>query len=121
MPNARQERKAVGLEKLNKNTDGMALKDEILRLAASAILVKGTVDEATAEKRMQACLGCDKRIEAQNKCGACGCYLDLKTKTSVNRNIKKMRNEITHCPLGKWDDKDTANIYREIDGLAPLQ
>ena len=105
---------------MNKNGDGMALKDDILKLAASAVLVTGTVPEAEAERRMNICFGCDRRQEKQNKRGAGGGDLDLKTKTSHNRNIRKMRNEITHCPLGRWGDKDTANIYREIDGLAPL-
>jgi hypothetical protein len=48
----------------------------------------------------------------------CTCFIDAKAGIKVNLNPNKlMRKEITHCHLGKWDDKDLANYYREIDGL----
>lgn len=47
--------------------------------------------------------------------------MDIKTKLEVYRNAKKLRNEITHCPLGKWGDKQIANIYRKIDGKELLK
>ena len=69
---------------------------------------------------MSACLTCKHRNEKKNKCKVCGCYLDLKTKAAENWNPKKLRIEITHCPLGKWNDLDVANEYRKLDGEQPI-
>lgn len=92
------------------------IKNKALHLLAEKIIVKEQTNEQEAAARMLVCLNCDKRDAKENKCTVCGCFLDLKTGSRVNWNAAKMRNEITHCPLGKWNDKKTANVYREIDG-----
>lgn len=92
------------------------LKSRALHLLASKLIVKEEVDEQEAKRRMAVCFGCEKRDEKENVCDVCGCFLDLKTRAKTNWNAKRLRNEITHCPLGKWNDKETANLYREMDG-----
>lgn len=92
------------------------IKNKVLHLIAETVIVKETVTEEEAATRMRVCLNCDRCDEAENKCLECGCFLDLKTGAKTYWNAKRMRNEITHCPLGKWNDKETANAYREIDG-----
>ena len=92
------------------------IKNKALHLIAEAVIVKETVTPGEAAARMRVCLGCEYRNEKENVCDVCGCFLDLKTGAKTNWNAKRLRNEITHCPLGRWNDKDTANAYREIDG-----
>lgn len=59
---------------------------------------------------------CDRYDAKNDKCKECGCFMSVKTKLFTNRNLKKLRIEQTHCPLGKWGDIEVANKYREIDG-----
>jgi len=92
------------------------LKNRALHLLAETVIVKEKVTADVAKERMNVCNGCEKRNKVENTCSVCGCFLDLKTGARTNWNAKKMRNEITHCPLGKWSDKETANLYREMDG-----
>lgn len=94
----------------------MTLLGKIEHLLAETFIVKEQVSEQVAQERMQTCEGCDRRDGKANKCLECGCFLDLKTAAATNWNAKKMRNEVTHCPLGKWGDFETANEYRRIDG-----
>lgn len=86
--------------------------DVIGKKAAELIMVvdklDSTVDAETINNRKLACSSCDKRVK--DKCSMCGCYIDIKVTTKVNRTITG-KKEITHCPLGKWNDKDLINIY----------
>jgi len=92
------------------------IKRNALRLLAETLIVKDQVGGEEAAKRFRVCVSCEYRNEKENVCDVCGCFLDLKTSAKTNWNARKLRNEITHCPLGKWNDKETANIYREMDG-----
>lgn len=92
------------------------IKNRALHLIAEKAIVKETVSDGVANERFTVCLKCEKRDADENICTVCVCFLDLKTGSKVNLNAKKLRNEITHCPLGKWNDKDIANVYREMDG-----
>ena len=98
----------------------MTIADEIKHYLASKVIVKEKVDGETADARFDVCLKCEYRNLEENKCMVCGCFLDLKVNTKVNWRPAKNRNEITHCPMGKWDDKEIANHYRALDGLKPL-
>lgn len=52
----------------------------------------------------------------KDKCKECGCIISAKSKMLKNYNIKKnMRVEITHCPLGKWNDEEIAEHYKNFD------
>lgn len=98
----------------------MNIIDKIMHLAAEKLIVKEYTDRATAMDRMEVCLTCEHRDEGANKCKVCGCFLDLKVICATNWNPKKNRNEVTHCPLGKWGDLEITNQYRLLDGLEPL-
>lgn len=55
--------------------------------------------------------------EKGRRCNHCTCPIDAKAGLLFNKNSRKgFRVELTHCPLGKWWDKDVANLYREMDG-----
>lgn len=94
----------------------MGLLDDILHLAAEKIIVKEKVSPEVSKERYALCLECSHRDKVADKCTVCGCFLDLKTGAKINWNALKNRNEITHCPLGKWNDLETANTYRKLDG-----
>lgn len=97
----------------------MNILDEIAKLAASTVLVEEKVEPDVAAWRMQICQGCDRLQESNLRCKVCGCYLEVKTFSKVNLN-KRGQQEITHCPLGRWNDLEVANQYRKINGLSPL-
>lgn len=99
----------------------MNIMHRILRLAAEKTLVIEKVDDETRDKRLETCMGCRFLNKASRKCRGCGCYVDVKAATKENRNPEKLRYEITHCPKGKWNDKELANQYRVLDGLKPLK
>jgi hypothetical protein len=88
---------------------------------AKNLLVESETTDQIAGERMAVCMTCEHRKEQENKCGVCGCFLDLKTKAESNVNPKKGRIEITHCPIGKWGDLEIANFYRELDGKQPIE
>ena len=99
----------------------MTFVEKIEHLLAQNLIVKEQVSEQVAAERMRVCEGCDRRDKKANKCLECGCFLDLKTSAATNWNAKKLRNEITHCPLGKWGDLETANEYRRRDGKEQIK
>ena len=98
----------------------MNLIDQIMSLAAEKVLVTETVSEETAAFRRTVCNECDRLDQVHDRCKVCTCYIEPKSHAKINHNPKKLRQEITHCPLGKWNDLETANEYRKIDGLPPL-
>lgn len=88
---------------------------EALKVAAKGLVID-EVEKEIADKRYSTCLGCDKRKPETDQCGICNCFLQLKSSSKTNHNPLSIRQEITHCPIGRWDDKQTANYYRGIDG-----
>lgn len=94
----------------------MGIIDEILKLAADKILVDGHVGEEIAAFRLGVCEGCPRLDKEHMRCRVCKCYVEVKSTSERNYNPKRLRNEITHCPLGKWNDLEIANEYRKIDG-----
>lgn len=99
----------------------MELTDRIKYFLAETLIIKQKADDQTKTERLAVCEVCEHRDPENEKCRVCGCFLELKAGTAVNWNPKKNRNEITHCPEGRWNDKDTANEYRQIDGLKLLK
>jgi len=50
----------------------------------------------------------------RDQCKVCSCIIEEKSKSKINYNPKKgMRAEITHCPLGLWEDEEIAQRYKE--------
>lgn len=92
----------------------------VLELLAGALFLIEHVEEPTRVMREARCEDCDFRDKQENRCKVCKCFLAVKQKSKENRNPQRLRNEVTHCPHGKWNDKDIANEYRQIDGLPLL-
>lgn len=81
-----------------------------------AVLVEKFIDDETAKKRINICEVCPYKVD--DECGVCGCFYELKAEMEYNKNPKKFfRLEKTHCPNGFWNDTETANHYRQLDGL----
>lgn len=98
----------------------MSWIDDAKRVAAAAVLVREKVDAATADFRGRVCTACSRLDREKLRCKECGCYLKSKVWAKVNRSPARPLGEVTHCPLGKWRDRDIANHYRAIDGKPPL-
>lgn len=78
------------------------LNDEILEAKRKSI----------CESNSNSCFDSEGR-----RCKVCTCPIDAKAGLMFNKNASKLfRTELTHCPLGKWNDKDVANYYRLMDG-----
>lgn len=91
-----------------------------MEIAAGSILVKARVADEVKQQRQSVCNSCEKRDVESNRCKVCKCFLEVKTGSLENRNVFKLRDEVTHCPLGKWDDKEIANFYRKLEGEPEL-
>lgn len=94
----------------------MSWFEDAQRLAAATMLVREKVDDPTlAAWRMSICRSCDQFDAEHIKCRVCGCWLELKTESKVNRSPKRPLGEVTHCPLGKWNDEEIAAYYHAQD------
>jgi hypothetical protein len=74
-------------------------------LAKHIIVIERASDDLK-KKRLEVCLNCEfkREREGMDICAACGCFLDLKASSLININYREKRLEITHCPVGKWND-----------------
>ena len=99
----------------------MSWFDDMLKLAADKMLVKEQVEQEVADMRWATCWPCENRNQERNMCNICGCFIDTKIWAKVSRTVARPSGEITHCPIGKWNDKDIANYYRTLDGKPPLE
>lgn len=106
------------------------LKNKILSKAAGLILeVEKLNDPEIFKQRIEACKSC-KMLDVENeRCKICTCFIQAKAALKVNKKVEMKINELTgleypvikgteltHCPLGKWNDKDIANHYRKEEG-----
>jgi len=98
----------------------MNMIDRALAIIADKTLVHERVDAAEKKRRLDICESCRFFDTESRRCKACKCYMDVKSGSKTNFNPVAGRNEITHCPKGLWGDAETANIYREQDGLPPI-
>lgn len=89
-------------------------------LLALKTLVTTLVEPEIAEQRLAVCEGCKLFDHESRRCKVCKCFVDAKTKALENWNPLKLRNEITHCPKGFWNDQEIANYYAQIDGEQPI-
>lgn len=89
-----------------------------LEIAVHGIIIKEEVEKEVAEWRFSICKKCPEGFNAEDrKCNICGCLLPEKCQSKTNRSIHRPNGEVTHCPLGKWNDLEIANHYRAEDGL----
>lgn len=98
----------------------MTIIEKALAILADKTLVHERVEPEEKTRRLAICEPCRFFDGESRKCKVCKCFMDVKTGAKTNFNPDQLRNEITHCPKGFWGDVDTANIYREKDGLSPL-
>lgn len=93
----------------------MDIIERIKRKIIEGVVVVEELPEETGEEvaawRKSICDKCEKR-SPKNICTVCVCILDIKQKTYRNRNFDNLETEITHCPLGRWDDAEIAKFYR---------
>lgn len=90
---------------------------QVLKKGAKVVFEVELLNDPSIEAfRMDTCNRCQHFNAEDQTCGICGCFMDVKTTHRLSRNLKKMRIETTHCPMGKWNDKDVANHYRQLDG-----
>lgn len=96
--------------------------NKILKTAAGSVLsVEPLNDPVVQSFRMNTCRSCGKFDPSDQTCTVCGCFMDVKTTLLTNRNPKRLgRVEETHCPEGRWNDKEIANYYRQLDGKPVL-
>jgi len=100
--------------------ENMNIFEKAAALLAEKTLVNERVEDEIAVERLSICEKCIRFDQESRRCKVCKCFVDAKTKAKTNFNPTKLRNEITHCPNGFWGDIETANIYREFDGLSPI-
>jgi len=99
----------------------ISTKNRIKKTAAKFFLaVEELPDIKEADRRMNICLGCDKFRNDDQTCGVCGCFMDVKTKLKTNHDGLFGKVIETHCPLGRWGDKEIANKYRRLKGEPEL-
>ena len=92
----------------------MNLVQKVLQFGADIALPVERVDPITKRVRLALCKACDRFDEDSGKCLECGCFMEVKTGAKTHRNPDKgMRVEVTHCPLGKWNDMKLAVFYHK--------
>lgn len=99
----------------------MTVFEELQHLLAKNLLTDEYVSVEEGNRRFEICKDCDRYQTNNMKCGVCDCFMDIKTTLLTNINPTKLRTEKTHCPLGRWGDIETANFYRQLDGLPLIQ
>lgn len=57
----------------------------------------------------------------EDVCTECVCLMKIKVTYEMHRDPLTGQTQITHCPLGKWKDKDIANHYRELNNKPLLK
>jgi len=83
--------------------------EELRNKAINGLLGVQEVDDLTKETRLSICKTCANYDPGAAKCLICGCFLEVKAGLKIHRNPKNgMKLEITHCPEGKWFDKEIA-------------
>jgi hypothetical protein len=79
-------------------------------------------DKELSHARFSQCLSCPFMNEEQRyRCELCRCHMHKKVDSETHFNPFKARKEKTHCPVGRWGDKEIANYYRRLDGIPELK
>lgn len=81
--NAQEKKPESTLEYLGRGIAGIA------KAGVAATTGVGAADEATAKKRYDTCMACDKYKHW--RCQECGCFISAKVRVADEK-----------CPLGKW-------------------
>lgn len=91
----------------------MLIIELIKQSLAGAALVIENVDAETAKFRLSVCVECGYNSKAEvPRCNCCTCYINRKVWSKTNRSKERPNGEVTHCPLGKWNDAEIATMYK---------
>lgn len=80
------------------------LKKLALNVIQGAIVEEPIIDVDIILERQSICSSCDMMDQVNAMCSVCKCFLEVKTKSKVNKKFP-IGSEITHCPLNKWLDE----------------
>lgn len=79
------------------------LKSFALKVLQGVIVEEPITDPEIILERQAVCSSCDAMDHKNAMCSICKCFLEVKTKSKVNKK-KNGGSEITYCPLNKWLD-----------------
>lgn len=82
--------------------------EELRNKAIEGLLTVEKIDALTKQTRLSICKTCINYDPDAAKCKVCGCFLEAKAGMKININPKTGKTEVTHCPEGKWFDKEIA-------------
>lgn len=87
-------------------------KNNILKTIANEVLVERRIkDKQVIVWRKAVCISNgDTCFNSKDRiCTKCECYIDAKATMEIHTNpAKGFRSQVTHCPLGLWNDLEIA-------------
>lgn len=84
-------------------------------LAKFFLAVKDLEDGQLAKQRYDTCKSCERYVPETDQCNVCGCYMSIKTTLETNRDPELGGKIVeTHCPLGRWGDKELSDYYNSL-------
>lgn len=83
------------------------------KAAAGLLVVEPLNNPELTEFRRDQCWECPNRDPKNLTCNICKCFLEEKTLSLTNRT-KKFGIEITHCPIGNWNDIEIVEYYKSL-------
>jgi len=101
---------------------GRIKKEVKKRLALGFLVVEKTDNPVVIAYRKGRCGPCENYSGPESdECKFCTCVIDAKARSITHRDIRTGKIRLTTCPMGRWNDKDEANYYRELDGLTLIE
>lgn len=82
-------------------------------LAGGVLVIEETTDFALINFRREQCVACPNMDKKNKMCKICTCFLSEKTKSITNRTLTG-EVQVTHCPIGNWNDKEIADHYNNL-------
>jgi len=109
---------------------GYSLFEKYMKKGLGVMLLHEELnDDKEFARRWDICKSnvCGVYDEQKDRCGGCGCYMEIKSNMKKHINVKAFgRVEITHCPLAYWggdlgeeerkQELEIINYYRKVDG-----
>ena len=96
------------------------MKGKLIKAAAwitKSLMVETRVDQATYERRLAACEGCEL-LDSLRRCTDCGCFVDSKALADTYRDPLTLKIKHAYCPLAKWEperDNELINYYKQLN------
>lgn len=83
--------------------ESKGLKKLVLNVIEGVIVEEPLTDPEIILERQKICSSCEDMDRKNKMCKICKCFLEIKTKSKVNKKPNG-KSEITHCPVNKWLD-----------------